>query len=211
MYRNKCQNYVESEDIIKFMQVLKPNKLIFLFLLICMSCLCKSLVINAQEMERTIKEEELQKLFHIKGKEQISFGAGLVKNGWNADATYGRYLSKTLLLSTDFVYEKLKISLTTVNSYYFSPELAYVILKISGRCFLNVKAGIIIGNETTHNQVLVNQNFENIVFGELAGIKFEYFLSPGFSVNIEPEQRFINNSNIGSLSWNAIVNLSYNF
>ncbi len=170
-----------------------------------------SLTIKSQNLTPTNSPEELRKLIHTGGCEQFYAGAGLVKNGWNLNAGYVKYFSKNLFLITDFTYETVNLSLTTVNGYYLSASPAYTLLKISGKLFMDVKAGLLAGEETAHNQVLNNQNLNNFVFGEKAGLQIEYFISECISVNAGIDQRFINNSRIGTLSRSAELSLSYNF
>jgi len=169
------------------------------------------LIVNAQSVSYFKKQLELQKLVHKKGNEQYSLGYGIVKNGWNIDAAYGKYLSKDWLFRTDFIYETVNLGLTTVNAWYVSPEFNYCIDKVSNRIYINVKAGAVVGDETAVNKIMVNKNLSQIVFGEKAGLKLEYFISTDISFNIDVEQRFINNSRIGTLTGNAYVSISYNF
>jgi hypothetical protein len=169
------------------------------------------LIVNAQSVSYFKKQLELQKLVHKKGNEQYSLGYGIVKNGWNIDAAYGKYLSKDWLFRTDFIYETVNLGLTTVNAWYVSPEFNYCIDKVSNTIYINVKAGAVVGDETAVNKIMVNKNLSQIVFGEKAGLKLEYFISTDISFNIDVEQRFINNSRIGTLTGNAYVSISYNF
>lgn len=193
------------------MNIAKPNQLRILCLLIITICFTNCLKINGQSIKYMKQQNELKKLVHKKGTEQYSLGYGLVNNGFNIDAAYGKYLTKTILFQTDLIYEYVKVNLTTFNAYYVSPECALVIDKLSNRCFIDAIAGVILGEETAHNQIMVNKDLSNIVFGEKIGLKFEYFISTDISINVNLEQRFINNSQERTMAHNAYLSLSYNF
>lgn len=185
------------------------SKIIFLAILIL--SFVNRLNINAQSISYVKKQLELQKLVHKKGNEQYSLGCGIVKNGWNIDAAYGKYITKDWLFRTDFIYETVNLGITTINAYYVSPEFNYCIDKVSNRIYINAKAGVILGDETAKNKIMVNKDLDQIVYGEKAGFKLEYFITTDISVNIDVEQRFINNSQIGTLTRNGYISLSYNF
>ena len=89
------------------------------------------------------QQKEFEKFAHIKDKEQFSLGCGIVKNGYNIDAAYGKYLSKVWLFSTDFFYENVKLGLTTLNAFYLSPEFNYTIDKVTNQFFIDMKAGAV--------------------------------------------------------------------
>src|SRR5271166_1610321 len=128
------------------MKLKDPNQ-IRILLIITLLCTMNCIKIKAQSISYMKKQLELQKLVHKKGNEQFSAGGGLVKNGWNLDVAYSKYLNKDWLFRTDFFYENVKFGLTTLNAYYGSMEYNYCIDKLSNRCFLDAKAGAIIGME----------------------------------------------------------------
>ncbi len=192
------------------MKLKDPNQ-IRILLIITLLCTMNCIKIKAQSISYMKKQLELQKLVHKKGNEQFSAGGGLVKNGWNLDVAYSKYLNKDWLFRTDFFYENVKLGLTTLNAYYGSMEYNYCIDKLSNRCFLDAKAGAIIGMEDETNKVMVNIPINTFVYGEKIGFKLEYYITPEVSINLDAEQRFIDNSKIGLLSRTAYVSISYNF
>ena len=193
------------------MPIKLPDLLIKILILFIVLGFTNRLNVKAQSISYIKKQIELQKLVHKSGIEQLSVGSGLVKNGWNACVAYSRYLNKDWLFRTDFIYENVKLGLTALNAYYLAPELNYCIDKLSNRCFLSVKAGVIIGMEDETNKVMVNLPVNTFVFGEKTGLKLEYFITTDISLNIDVEQRFIDNSKIGALSRAAYLSVSYNF
>lgn len=170
-----------------------------------------SITVKAQSIKYMKQQIMFQRYAHVKGKEQFSLGCGLVKNGFNVDGAYSKYLTKEFLLRTDFFYEKVHLGLTTLNAYYLNPEINYTIDKITNQLFIDAKAGIILGMEDETNKVMVNLPINTFVFGEKIGMKVEYFITPEVSINLDAEQRFIDNSKIGILSRTAYISLSYNF
>lgn len=184
------------------------RRLIYLFLLMLFVGMASA---NAQSVKWMKKQNAFKRSAHIKGQEQFSIGGGYVTNGYNACAAYGKYFTKNLLFRTDFVYETVKIELTTLHGYYLSPEVNYTIKKIGNQFFINIKAGAILGSENMSNSIMVNKKLNKIVFGEKVGLKFEYYITPEVSMNIDFEQRFINNSQVGTMTRNCYVSLSYNF
>jgi hypothetical protein len=167
--------------------------------------------LDAQSIKFIKKQIEFQKRAHVKGQEQFSFGAGIIKNGWNVESAYGKYLQKDWLFRTDVSYETVKINLTTLNAFYLSPEMNYCIKKVNNRFFINAKGGVIAGLEYLNNEIMVNKKISQVVLGEKIGLKLEYFLTPELSMNVDLEQRFINNSQLGTITRNAYLSLSYNF
>jgi len=167
--------------------------------------------VNAQSVKWMKKQNEFKRSVHIKGQEQFSLGVGLVSGGYNANIAYGKYLKKNMLFRTDFIYETVELDLTTLHGYYVSPEINYTILKLGNQFFINIKAGVIIGSENMTNSIMVNKKLSKIVFGEKIGLKFEFYITPEFSMNIDLEQRFINNSQAGTMTRNGYLSLSYNF
>jgi hypothetical protein len=167
--------------------------------------------VNAQSVKWMKKQNEFKRSAHIKDQEQFSLGGGIIKNGYNTEVAYGKYLRKDFLFRTDVSYETIKIESTKLNAYYVSPEINYCIEKLNSRFFINVKGGFITGLEYLNNKIMVNKKLSQFVFGEKIGIKLEYFLTPEFSLNLDLEQRFINNSQIGTMARNAYLSLSYNF
>src|SRR5208283_191194 len=151
------------------------------------------LPVRGQNPDHLKRQLELQKLVHSKGDEQFSVGAGLVKDGWNLTAGYGRYFSRSLLIGTDVSYETVQLNLTTLHAYYLSPLAAWLIGRIRNRFFADLKGGFIAGEETLTNRVMVNKPLDQLVFGEKLGLKFEYFMNPVLSLNLDLEQRFMNN------------------
>jgi hypothetical protein len=167
--------------------------------------------VNAQSIKWMKKQSEFKRSSHIKDQEQFSIGGGQVNGGYNACAAYGKYVSKNLLFRTDLFYETVKLGLTTLHGYYLSPEINYTINKIGNQLFINVKGGVLVGREDMNNSIMVNKKLNKIVFGEKIGIKFEYYITPEVSLNIDLEQRFINNSMAGTMARNCYLSLSYNF
>lgn len=192
-------------------KLLLPHHRIYILILIILLFGSVTTSVKAQSIKYIKQEVMFQRDAHVKGKEQFSFGAGLVKDGINFYGAYGKYLTKDFLFGTDFIYETRTLGITYVNAYYVSPEINYCIDKISNRCFLDAKAGVVLGDETAHNKIMVNKELSNFVFGEKIGLKLEYFITSDISMNIDAEQRFINNSQIGTARWNTYLSLSYNF
>lgn len=188
---------------------MKKKKPSLLFLLLF--AFASAGIVQGQSVKWMKKQNEFKRSVHIKGQEQFSLGGGLVSGGYNVDAAYGKYLTKNLLLRTDFVYETVKLDLTTLHGYYLSPEAAYLISRVSNRFFIDIKAGIIIGDESLSNAIMVDKKLNKIVYGEKIGIKFEYFITPELSLNLDLEQRFINNSQVGTVTRNGYLSISYNF
>src|SRR5208282_973880 len=186
------------------MKLKYPNQ-VKILVIITLLCTLNCIRISAQSISYMKKQLELQKLVHKKGKEQFSVGGGLVKNGWNVDVAYSKYLNKDWLFRTDLFYENVKLGLTTLNAYYGSMEFNYCIDKLSNRCFLNAKAGVILGTEDETNKIMVNLPINTIVYGEKFGFKGEYFITPVVSLNLDLEQRIIDNSKIGIYSRTAYV------
>ena len=193
------------------MTITKFSQIKIFCLLIITVSLVDCMNIRGQSITYMKKQIQLQKLVHKKGNELFSVGGGLVKNGFNADVGYSKYLNKDWFYRTDLFYERVTLGLTTLNAYYGSLEYNYCIDKVNNRCFINAKAGGIIGMEDETNKVMVNLPINTFVFGEKFGFKIEYYLSPELALNLDLEQRIIDNSKIGVFSKAAYLSVSYNF
>lgn len=167
--------------------------------------------VQGQSIRYIKKQIELKRYAHIKDQQQFCFGAGIVKDGFNGNVGYGKYFTKNWLIRTDFIYENVKINETTLSGYYISPEANYCFDKVSNRLFLNAKVGLIIGDESLKNNIMVNHPINKLIYGEKIGLKVEYYISTDFSLNLDLEQRFLNNSIVGTISRNAYFSISYNF
>jgi len=186
------------------------NSVLCLMIIIMFSVLTINTV-NGQSIKLIKKQINLQRFAHIKGQQQVSIGGGMIANGFNATGSYGKYITKNLLFRTDIYYENAIMGLTTLSAYYISPEINYTINKVSNHFFIDAKVGLISGSENMSNKIMVNKKLNNIVFGEKIGLKFEYFIVPEVSLNLDVEQRFINNSKAGTATRNAYFSISFNF
>lgn len=167
--------------------------------------------VKGQSIKQIKRQINYRNLSHVKDKEQFGVGGGRVENGFNVNAFYAKYWKKDLLFRTDLNYETATYSLTKMNWFYISPELNYTIQKVSNQFYINAKAGLIVGSENLSNKIMVNEKLTKITYGEKIGVKFEFYVAPEVSLNLDLEQRFINNSNIGTLSRIALLSISYNF
>jgi hypothetical protein len=197
-------------DIICDLRI-KKSILKFIIGLIIILFSCELSNVRGQTIKQIKRQITYRNLAHVKDKEQFGLGGGYVANGFNVDGFYAKYWKKDILFRIDINYETATYALTTMNWFYFSPELNYTIRKVTNRFFINAKAGLILGKENLSNKIMVNHNLNKFSYGEKIGFKMEYFLTPDISLNIDLEQRFINNSNIGTLSKIAIISISYNY
>jgi hypothetical protein len=164
-----------------------------------------------QSLKKIKRQISFRSLAHVKGIEQYGAGGGVNNDGFDASLFYTKYLKKNLFVRGDLFYEKAALSnITTLQLFYVSPEVNYTIAKLSNRFFVNIKGGLIIGNERLSNGIMVNKKLSTVIFGEKIGVKFEFFIIPELSMNLDFEQRFINNSKAGVKSALAYVSLSYN-
>jgi hypothetical protein len=184
------------------------NQIMFLIIILFS---CELSYVKGQSIKQIKRQINYRNLAHVKDKEQFGVGGGYVQNGFNIDGFYAKYWRKDIIFRTDINYETASYSLTRMNWYYISPEINYTIQKVSNRLFINAKAGVILGKEYLSNSIMVNHKLNKLSIGEKIGFKIEYFLTPDVSLNIDLEQRFINNSNLGTLSNIALISISYNY
>lgn len=183
-------------------------RIIFLLSILLLSVFS---TVNGQSVKKIKRQISYRNLSHVKDKEQYGFGGGANYNGYNVSLFYAKYLKSDILVRGDLFYEHANLSgLTALNLFYLSPEINYTVAKPTNRFFVNIKGGIIIGNERLNNSIMVNKKLSSFVIGEKIGVKLEYFIVPEISINFDLEQRFFHKSKVGAQSALLAVSLSYN-
>jgi hypothetical protein len=111
--------------------------------------------------------------------------------------TYQKYLYNFLSLKGNFSFENVHYNLSTYNDYTVNPEILYTALSDKKNVFINLKGGILLGIESL-NSPMFNQKFNNVFFGESLGLNGEFYITSKIKIDLDFEQRFLQNSKIAT-------------
>lgn len=158
----------------------------------------------------TIGWSSKAQLRHIEGFKAVGLNGGAVNNGYTISATYYHYLASRQILKAELAYEHVSFNYTPWNVFYVEPQYLYTAWKYKSWYFLDLKAGLLLGLENGKNDIL-NDKKTNFFIGEDFGLENEFFINDNISFSLSFSQRFIQKSDLGSLSWVVKSGINYNF
>lgn len=147
-------------------------------------------------------------LRHVAGTSSVGIGVGKMIDGFQVNGNYHYLLKNKIGLKLNIAWEKIENELSDASLLYLNPEGHYMVGKVKGFLFFNVKGGVLIGSENTKNEFLENSK-GGVVFGQNIGISSELYLCNKFSLSCDVEQRFFQKSLFGNNSSLITITLNY--
>lgn len=149
-------------------------------------------------------------LRHFQGYAMYGVYAGLSNKTNIFGISYQNYLSRNIGIKINGGYEKRYFDLSDYNAFNINPEFLYTISTDKKLYYLNLKAGLLAGEEFTSNEIL-NKKKKNFYYGESLGVCLELFLASNFKIDLDFEQRFLQKSLIADYRYYFKLSTYINF